>query len=141
MRTIVRLLLRKRLKRRGKKGMTLMEIMVVIAIIGTIMTVVAVNVLGIFSESNVENTKIQMSSVDNILVMHRTLRKAYPASLEDVSSKFKGGEVPTDAWGNPFAYSCTDDCRGYVLTSLGEDGKSGGAETSADIVSNSGVIQ
>ena len=140
MKTIVRLLLRKRLKRR-KKGMALMEIMVVIAIIGTIMTVVAVNVLGIFSESNVENTKIQMSSVDNILTMHRTLRKQYPDSLEEVSSKFKGGEVPTDAWGNPFDYSCTDDCRGYTLTSLGEDGKSGGDETSADIVSNSGVIQ
>ena len=49
------------LSSRARRGMTLMEIMVVIAIIGTIMTVVAVNVLEIFGESNVENTKIQMA--------------------------------------------------------------------------------
>ena len=47
----------------SRVGMTLMEIMVVIAIIGTIATVVAVNVFGIFSQSNVENTKLQMGTM------------------------------------------------------------------------------
>ncbi len=127
---------------RARRGMTLMEIMVVIAILGTIMTVVAVNVLEVFGESNVENTKIQMANMDNMLTIHRATHKnKYPASLDEVKAKFKNGEVPTDAWGGNFEYSCTDDCRGYKMVSLGEDGKSGGSDKSADIVSNSGKFQ
>ena len=119
-----------------------MEIMVVIAIIGTIMTVVAVNVLEIFGESNVENTKIQMANMDSVLTIHRATHKnKYPSNLDEVKSKFRNGEVPTDAWGTGFEYACADDCRAYKLTSLGEDGKSGGSDKDADIVSNSGKIE
>jgi general secretion pathway protein G len=133
---------RNRRRARARRGMTLMEIMVVIAILGTIMTVVAVNVLEVFGESNVENTKIQMASMDNMLTIHRATHKnKYPASLDEVKKKFKNGEVPMDAWGGNFEYSCSDDCRGYKMVSFGEDGKSGGSDKEADIVSNSGKIQ
>ncbi len=132
----------RRARSHARRGMTLMEIMVVIAILGTIMTVVAVNVLEVFGESNVENTKIQMANMDNMLTIHRATHKnKYPSTLDEVKKKFKNGEVPTDAWGGNFEYSCTDDCRGYKLVSFGEDGKSGGSDKEADLVSNSGKIQ
>ena len=54
-----------------RSGMTLMEIMVVIAIIGTIATVVAVNVFGIFSQSNVQNTKLQMGTMHEAMGIYK----------------------------------------------------------------------
>ena len=127
---------------RSRRGMTLMEIMVVIAIIGTVMTVVGVNVMGSWSDANVNATQIQMGNIHGTLTVHRTMNKnKYPSSLEDVKAKLLNGEVPMDAWGNPFEYSCSDDCRSYKLTSLGEDGKSGGSGNDADIVSNNGKVE
>jgi len=125
----------------GRSGMTLMEIMVVIAIIGTIATVVAVNVFGIFSESNVQNTKLQMNTVDSVLGVYRTTHShKYPKSLEDAKRFFNNEVVPTDAWGGPFSYRQEDGGRGYTLISLGENAAQGGEGTDADIVSKSGVI-
>ncbi len=127
---------------RSRRGMTLMEIMVVIAIIGTVMTVVGVNVMGSWSDANVKATQIQMGTIHGTLTVHRTMHKnKYPSSLEEVKAKLLNGEVPMDAWGNPFEYSCSDECRSYKLTSLGEDGKSGGSGNDGDIVSNSGKVE
>lgn len=126
----------------SRVGMTLMEIMVVIAIIGTIATVVAVNVFGIFSQSNVENTKLQMGTMHEALGIYKvTHGQKYPSSLEDASANFNNGQVPTDAWGIPFQYSQEDGGRSYTLTSLGEDGSQGGDGVNADIVSKNGVIE
>ena len=126
----------------SRLGMTLMEIMVVIAIIGTIATVVAVNVFGIFSQSNVENTKLQMGTMHEALGIYKvTHGQKYPSSLEDASANFNNGQVPTDAWGGAFEYSQEDGGRSYTLTSLGEDETAGGEGTDSDIVSRNGVIQ
>ena len=63
----------------SQRGMTLVEIMVVIAIIGTIATVVAVNVFGIFSQSNVQNTKLQMGTMHEALGIYKiTHGQKYP---------------------------------------------------------------
>jgi len=122
--------------------MTLMEIMVVIAIIGTIATVVAVNVFGIFAQSNVQNTKLQMGTMHEAMGIYKvTHGQKYPKSLEDAQGNFNNSEVPTDAWGGSFSYQQEDGGRGYTLTSLGEDGAPGGEGIDADIVSKSGVIQ
>ena len=125
----------------GRSGMTLMEIMVVIAIIGTIATVVAVNVFGIFSQSNVQNTKLQMGTMHEAMGIYKvTHGQKFPKTLEDAQANFAHSTVPTDAWGGPFSYQQEDGGRGYTLTSLGEDGTAGGEGTDADIVSKSGVI-
>lgn len=125
----------------GRSGMTLMEIMVVIAIIGTIATVVAVNVFGIFSQSNVQNTKLQMGTMHEAMGIYKvTHGQKFPKTLEDAQANFAHSTVPTDAWGGPFSYQQEDGGRGYTLTSLGEDGAAGGEGTDADIVSKSGVI-
>ena len=126
----------------SRLGMTLMEIMVVIAIIGTIATVVAVNVFGIFSQSNVQNTKLQMGTMHEALGIYKiTHGQKYPSSLEDASANFSNSQVPTDAWGGAFRYSQEDGGRGYTLTSLGEDGSEGGEGVDADVVSKTGVIE
>lgn len=126
-----------------RSGMTLMEIMVVIAIIGTIATVVAVNVFGIFSQSNVQNTKLQMGTMHEALGIYKvTHGQKYPKSLEDAQANFNNSEVPTDAWGCPFSYQQEDGGRSYTLTSPGEDCTAGSGEgVNADIVSKNGVIQ
>jgi general secretion pathway protein G len=126
----------------SRSGMTLMEIMVVIAIIGTIATVVAVNVFGIFSQSNVQNTRLQMNTMHEAMGIYKiTHGQKYPKSLEDAQANFNHSVVPTDAWGGAFSYQQEDGGRSYTLTSLGEDGSPGGEGVSADIVSNSGVIK
>jgi general secretion pathway protein G len=125
----------------GRSGMTLMEIMVVIAIIGTIATVVAVNVFGIFSQSNVQNTKLQMGTMHEAMGIYKvTHGQRFPKTLEEAQANFAHSKVPTDAWGGPFSYQQEDGGRGYTLSSLGEDAAPGGEGTDADIVSKSGVI-
>jgi hypothetical protein len=88
-----------------------------------------------------QSTILQMHTMNSAMGIYKvTHSMKYPKSLEDVQANFAHNKVPTDAWGGPFSYQQEDGGRAYTLTSLGEDGKPGGAGSDADIVSKSGVI-
>ena len=79
-------------------------------------------------------TKLQMGSIHEGLSIYRVTHRGYPNTLEDGKDYFSTGKVPTDAWGRPFTYQQDDGGRGYILTSLGKDGRAGGEGLDADIV-------
>ena len=126
--------------RATRKGMSLVEIMVVIAIIGLLTTVVAVNVIGFYDDANVDATKIQIKSIEQVLMTYSTKHRGkFPSTSEglDAAKKnFPNSTVPQDAWGNSFQYMSPG--RGgapYEIVSLGKDGKEGGEDANADISS------
>lgn len=125
----------------ARAGLTLVEIMVVIAILGTLMAIVGVNVVNQMQEANVETTKLQISQIQQNLAMYAAKHKGkFPSTsqgLDPIAKYFSDGQVPVDAWGNPFQYYSpgTHGDNDYEIISLGRDGEEGGEDYDADIES------
>ena len=127
--------------RRARAGMTLVEIMVAITILVSIMSLLAYNVLARLDDAKVEETRIRISQVEQGLQLYAIKNKGkYPGTsdgLEAAARYMPDSEVPTDAWGNDFAYYSpgTHGDNDYEIVSLGKDGKEGGDEVDADVTS------
>jgi general secretion pathway protein G len=128
--------------RRHRRGMTLVEIMVVITIIVSLMAVLAVNVLSRLGDAQRDQTKIQVRQVEQGLQMYAMRHKGkYPTTSDGLEAAAKympqSGEVPKDAWGNEFQYFSpgTHGENEYEIVSLGRDGKEGGEDADADVLS------
>ncbi len=143
-------IMKKFLNKKNQKGMTLVEIMVVVAIIGSIMALVTVNVMAMLAKSKVENAKVQMKNLEQILDQYKLETNSFPSSdqgLDALVSKPSTGKipekyppdgfmkkVPKDAWGNDFEYVAPGpNGREYEITSFGADGKEGGEKYDADL--------
>ncbi|MBN1336859.1 MAG: type II secretion system major pseudopilin GspG [Deltaproteobacteria bacterium] len=125
-----------------RRGMTLVEIMVVITIIVSLMAVLSVTVLSRLADAQRDQTKIQIRQVEQGLQMYAMRHKGrFPATSDGLAAAAKympkSGEVPKDAWGNEFQYFSpgTHGDHEYEIISLGRDGKEGGEDADADILS------
>lgn len=131
------------LGRRRRQGMSLIEIMVVIAIIGILMTVLAVGITARLDDANVSTTEIQIDKLKEGLQLYALKHnQKYPSTSEGLAAAKKyfsesGDEIPKDAWGNDFLYFSpgTHGDHPYEIISLGKDGKEGGEDANADLVS------
>jgi general secretion pathway protein G len=135
--------------RRGEAGFTLVEILVVITIIGLIMAIVGPRVLNYLGESKVKAAKIQIESFSSALDLYYLDMGRYPASNDGLVALvqrpgnapewngpyLKGGVVPNDPWGHPYAYRAPVERAPYEIVSFGADGQEGGTGTAADISS------
>jgi general secretion pathway protein G len=136
-------------RRRSERGYTLVEILVVITIIGLIMALVGPRVLNYLTESKVKTARIQIQSFASALDLFYLDAGRYPTSAEGLAvlvrptagitawngPYLKGGIVPTDPWGKPYAYRSPGEHGAYDVVSLGSDGQEGGTGTAADITS------
>ena len=137
--------------RKYSSGFTLLEVMVVLAIIGGIMALVATNIIGSADDARIKTTTSQIKLIEGALDMYKLDNFRYPTTeqgLEALVAKpsgnpepknyrsggyLKGGQVPTDSWGNEFLYF---NSKGqYEVVSLGSDGVEGGEADAADISS------
>jgi general secretion pathway protein G len=139
----------RRTRRRSERGYTLVEILVVITIIGLIMALVGPRVLNYLTESKVKTARIQIQSFASALDLFYLDAGRYPTSAEGLAvlvrptagitawngPYLKGGIVPTDPWGKPYAYRSPGEHGAYDVVSLGSDGQEGGTGTAADITS------
>jgi general secretion pathway protein G len=136
-------------RRRSERGYTLVEILVVITIIGLITALVGPRVLNYLTESKVKTARIQIQSFASALDLFYLDAGRYPTSAEGLAvlvrptagitawngPYLKGGIVPTDPWGKPYAYRSPGEHGAYDVVSLGSDGQEGGTGTAADITS------
>ena len=134
-------------RRRSNAGVTLIEMLVVITIIGLIMGLIGPRVLNYLSESKVKAAKIQIQSFSSALELYYLDAGRYPSSAEGLTALvkstgglsawngpyLKGGSVPNDPWGKPYAYRSPGERAPFEIVSFGADGVEGGTGTAADI--------
>ena len=120
---------RSRAGRGFRRGISLVEVMVVIAIVLTIMSIMAAGVMQIYRQSQLSTTELIMGQIAERVNLHMIRHREVPKSLAEI---YLGEPVPRDSWGTDFVFE-PDPPRGWVLVSLGADGKEGGTNLAADI--------
>ncbi|GGI25871.1 MULTISPECIES: type II secretion system major pseudopilin GspG [Bradyrhizobium] len=135
----------------GENGFTLVEMLVVITIIGLIMGLIGPRVLNYLAESKVKTAKIQIRSLASSLDLMFLDTGRYPSSSEGLNALVKpaasmagwhgpyidGNSLPNDPWGRPYVYRSPSGNAKFEIMSYGADGHEGGADSAADISSNS----
>lgn len=136
--------------RKNEEGFTLVELLVVLLILALLAALVGPRVIGYMGQSKVKTATIQLSAYKTALELYHLDMGAYPGSeglagLVTAPADGKGWAGPyldkalaADPWGNAYAYQVKPGGAGYVLKSLGSDGKEGGEGDAADLVSDSG---
>jgi type II secretion system (T2SS) protein G len=88
-----------------------------------------------------QSTRSTMGFVASLLGDFKKRNDRYPADLKELknSARLRDARVAqwlgalADAWGRPIEYASLDQGRGFVLTSLGADGRPGGEDEAADL--------
>jgi general secretion pathway protein G len=135
--------------RYGEHGYTLLELLVVILILALIIAVAAPKVVGYFGRSKTRVAEIQIANIVSALDLYRLDVGHYPSQGEGLralvenpdNTKNWDGPYLTrkdgiiDPWGRPYGYTLATSDK-VVVSSLGADGKLGGTEEDADLVSD-----
>lgn len=133
--------------RGSQGGFTLIELMVVILIIGLLATIVVQNLKGATDKAKKIKAQADISAIKTALDRYYLDNSSYPSSDQGLAALVSapqngkvpadyptGGyieKIPTDPWGNPYAYQSDGDT--YLLKSYGADGVEGGTGKNADI--------
>jgi general secretion pathway protein G len=132
---------------RGSAGFTLIEMLVVLVIIGLIMGLVGPRVLNYLADARVKAARLQIEAFSSALDLYFLDNSRYPSSSEGLEALvrrpgsadswngpyLKGGQVPFDPWKNNYIYRSPGEGAPFEITSLGSDGREGGAGNAADI--------
>lgn len=135
-------------KIRNKKGFTLIELLIVMIILGLLAALVAPRMFGKVGSSKQKAAKSQISLFETALDTYRLDVGEFPTTeqgLQALREKPGGAEnwdgpylpkqIPEDPWGNPYHYKCPGEHGDYDIISYGADGRPGGEEEDADVVS------
>ncbi|WP_149739058.1 type II secretion system major pseudopilin GspG [Rhizobium sp. RU20A] len=132
----------------GQAGFTLVELLVVLAIIALLATLIGPKVLGYLGGARRDTVQMQIRNLSSAVDLYYLSTGTYPtpdqglSALVDAPAGQAGWSGPyiqsrsalTDPWGHAYVYSQAGT--GYVISSLGRDGKPGGEGEDADITSD-----
>lgn len=129
-------------------GFTLLELLVVMVIIGMLAGFVAPRYFSQVGKSEVRAAQAQLESLKRALDQYRLDVGRYPTTEQGLNAlisrpagdkKWTGPYLekaaPPDPWGNPYSYKAPGEHAEFDLVSFGKDGKPGGSNEDADIVS------
>lgn len=128
------------------KGFTLTELLIVLVIIGLLAALVGPVLYQRINPAKQSVARAQIESFMTALDSYFLDVGKFPSPQQGLSalrtrqegeSKWNGPylkkEIPSDPWGNPFAYRSPGRNGGYEIISYGADGKEGGENDNADI--------
>jgi general secretion pathway protein G len=136
-----------------RSGFTLIEMLVVVLMIGMLAALVAPSVFRNVGASKQAAARSQIELLGAALDAYRLDNDMYPTTAQGLESlrreplseprprNWRGPyvrkELPLDPWGRPYVYRSPGEANpwSYDLLSLGRDGREGGEDEDADIVS------
>jgi len=124
---------------------TLMEMVVVITIIALLAGVGVPMYFSHLEKANRNTAKMQVKLLEQAVFDYKLDVKKLPAKLDDLIANpggvekwngpyLKGKKMPSDPWGNPYAYNLKGDGE-FEIICHGADGQQGGAGKNEDISS------
>jgi general secretion pathway protein G len=130
-------------------GFTLVEMLVVLVIIGLLVGLVGPRVFNQLSDAKTKTARIQIESFTNALDLFFLDMGRYPTTAEGLNALMqrpqnaqtwngpylRGNGVPRDPWSNGYLYRSPGQGRPYEIVSLGSDGREGGTDSAADVLS------
>lgn len=133
---------------RHRAGFTLLELLVVLVIIGLLAGIIGPNLFKHIGQSEVTTAKAQMEMLGRALDAYRLDTGHYPSSAQGLGAlnrqpgneqRWRGPylkkDLPLDPWSNPYQYRVPGNSgHDYELLSLGRDGKPGGSDNDADLI-------
>jgi general secretion pathway protein G len=131
-------------RRKHRRAFTLLEIMVVVVIIGLLASLVTVRTRSYLTVSRQNAAKAEISKIADALEAFYAIQNHYPTNEEGIAvlcektSKFPDGllsKVPKDPWGYDYVYNCPGRSAAYEIICYAADGKEGGENENADIIS------
>jgi general secretion pathway protein G len=131
----------------AQAGYSLLELLVVLAILALVIAIAAPRVIGYLSSSKVKVASIQIQNIVTALDMYRMDNAAYPTQEQGLKALIErpdsvqswNGPYLTradgiiDPWGRPYLYRLPGLHGDVDVSSLGADGKDGGAGEDRDI--------
>lgn len=128
------------------RGFTLLELLVVVVIVGLLAGLVAPSYFDSVSKSKSKIAKAQIESLDKALDQYRLDVGVYPTAEQGLNAlntqppgitKWQGPylkkALPTDPWGNDYAYVLKPGAGAIDIISYGADGKPGGTGEAQDV--------
>ena len=130
-----------KIRKRPTAGFTLVELLLVLVILATLAAIVVPKFAGRSEQARITAAKSQITNFETALDAFEVDNGYYPSGDDGLhllveapsdSSDWRGPYlkkgVPTDPWGNDYAYtypSSTDE-NGYDIVCMGPDGRVGG---------------
>ncbi len=123
---------------RGQAGITLIEMLVVITIIALFSAVAYQRLAPAVEQGRKTAAKTQIESLSAGLQRFNLEKGRFPTQEEGLNAirEYLSKDIPPDPWGNPYEYRFPGEHGPEPdVFSYGADGKPGGEEMAADIVS------
>lgn len=127
-------------------GFTLVELLVVLVILSLLAALVGPRVVGYMGQSKIKAARIQIAGFQTALDLFRLDVGRYPLQSEGLAAltsvpaaaigwagPYLDKDIAADPWGTPYAYAAQGNGEGFLLLSLGADGREGGEGDNADI--------
>ena len=135
-------------KQQGSEGFTLLELLVVMVIIGLLAGYVGPKYFAQIGKSETKTARTQIDALSKALDQYRLDTGHYPSTEQGLAAlnaapsdeaKWQGPylqkAVPDDPWGRSYLYQYPGEHGEYDIWSLGKDGRAGGKDEAADVVS------
>lgn len=138
----------RRIVRRCVAGFTLLELLVVLVVLGLLAGLVAPKYFKQLGKSESKTAQAQLEGIAKALDLYRLDAGRYPSSEQGLlalterpadeprwDGPYLHKAVPADPWGRAYLYQQPGEHGEYDLFSLGRDGRPGGSDDNADVVS------